>query len=105
MIGWKRRSSAASFSMCFWYSSERGGADGAQFAAGQGRLEQIAGVHRSFSLAGADNRVQLVDEQNHLPVALRDFFDHRFKPVFKFAAEFRPRDQRADVERNDASCS
>ena len=43
---------------------ERGGADAVQLAAGQHRLEQVAGVHRPFGLAGADDGVQLVDEQD-----------------------------------------
>ena len=47
---------------------ERGGADAVQLAAGQHRLEQVAGVHRPFGLAGADDGVQLVDEQDDLPL-------------------------------------
>ena len=43
---------------------ERGGADAVQLAAGQHRLEQVAGVHRPFGLAGADDGVQFVDEQD-----------------------------------------
>ena len=45
---------------------ERGRADAVQLAAGQHRLEQVAGVHRAFGLAGADDGVQLVDEQDDL---------------------------------------
>ena len=37
---------------------ERGGADAVQFAAGQHRLEEVAGVHRALGLARADDRVQ-----------------------------------------------
>ena len=46
---------------------ERRRADHVQFAARQHRLEQIAGVHRAFGLAGADDRVHFVDEQQHRP--------------------------------------
>ena len=35
---------------------ERGGADHAQLAAGQHRLEHVAGVHRALGRAGADDR-------------------------------------------------
>ena len=42
---------------------ERGRADGVQLAAGEHRLEQVAGVHGALGRAGADDRVQLVDEQ------------------------------------------
>ena len=45
---------------------QRGRADAAQLAAGQGRLEQVAGVHRALGPAGPDDRVQLVDEQDDL---------------------------------------
>ena len=42
---------------------ERGRADHVQLAAGQHRLEHVAGVHRALGGAGADHGVQLVDEQ------------------------------------------
>ena len=45
---------------------ERGGADGVQLAARQHRLEQVGGVHGALGGAGADDRVQLVDEQDDL---------------------------------------
>src|SRR6185312_8201684 len=80
---------------------ERGGADRPQLAAGERRLEQVAGVHRAFRLASAHDRVQLVDEQDDPAFALRDFLDDRFEPVFKLAAEFGARDQSAHVERDD----
>ena len=41
-----------------------GGGDGAQLAAGQGRLEQVGGVALAGLAAGADHRVRLVDEQD-----------------------------------------
>ena len=43
---------------------ERRGADAAQLAAGEGRLEQVGRVAAAFGRAGADDRVQLVDEQD-----------------------------------------
>ena len=45
---------------------ERGGADRAQLAAGEHRLEQVGGVDGALGGAGADDRVQLVDEQDDL---------------------------------------
>ena len=47
---------------------ERGGADAMQFAARQRRLEQVGGVHGAVGLAGADQRVHLVDEQDDAAV-------------------------------------
>ena len=43
---------------------ERGRADAVQLAAREHRLEHVAGVHRALGLAGADDGVQLVDEQD-----------------------------------------
>ncbi len=47
---------------------ERRRADGAKLAAGEGGLEQVGGVDRAFCRACTDQRVQLVDEQDHLAV-------------------------------------
>ena len=69
--GWNRRSRAGSFSMCSRILVERRGADAAQLAAGQGRLEQVGGVHRPLGLARADDQVQLVDEQDDPALGLR----------------------------------
>ena len=43
---------------------ERGRADAMQLAARQRGLQQVGGVHRAVGLAGADQRVHLVDEQD-----------------------------------------
>src|SRR4030095_11829053 len=100
MTGWKRLSRAASFSMCFRYSSRvvapmqrsspraRAGfnmlaasiAPSAAPAAaapnppppGRG-FQHVGGVHPPLGRAGADERVQLVDEQNDAPVGRFDF--------------------------------
>ena len=45
---------------------ERGRADAVQLAARQRRLQQVGGIHRALGLAGADQRVHLVDEQDDL---------------------------------------
>ena len=51
---------------------------------------------------GADQRVQLVDEENDLALRVFDFLEHGLQPVFKFAAIFRARQHRSQVERDDA---
>ena len=84
---------------------ERGRADAVQLAAGQHRLEQVAGVHRAFGLAGADDGVQLVDEQDDLALRLLHFLEHGLEPLLELAAELGAGDQRAHVERDDAACS
>ena len=80
---------------------ERRGADHVQFAARQHRLEQVAGVHRAFGLARADDGVHLVDEQHDLALRLLHFLEHGLEPLFEFAAILRAGDQRAHVERDD----
>ena len=78
---------------------ERGRADDVQLAARQRRLEQVAGVHRAFALAGADQRVHLVDEQDDVAGRLLDLVDHALQPLLELAAIFGAGDQRAHVER------
>ena len=80
---------------------ERGRADDAQLAAREHRLEHLAGVHRAFGLAGADERVQLVDEDDELVRILGELLEHGLEPLLELAAELRAGDQRAEVEREE----
>ena len=80
---------------------ERRRADAAQLAAREHRLQQVRGVDRAFGGAGADDRVQLVDEQHDAAVALLDLGEHGLQPLFELAAVLRAGEQRADVERPD----
>ena len=79
---------------------QRGGPHAAQFAAGQGGLDHVGGIHRAFRRAGAHQRVELVDEQDDLALAPDDFLQERLETVLEFAAVFRPRQHRAQVQRN-----
>ena len=81
---------------------ERGGAHAMQLAARERGLQHVAGIHRAFGLAGADHGVQLVDEQDDLAFLLREIVEHGLQALLELAAEFRARDQRAHVEREDA---
>src|SRR5215212_8325305 len=58
-------------------------ADDAQLAARKHRLEHVAGVHRTFGLAGTNERVQLVDEHDVLPLGLRDLLEHRLEALLE----------------------
>ena len=78
---------------------ERGGADAMQFAARQRGLQQVGRVHRAVGLAGADQRVHLVDEQDDGAFGRGDFLQHGLQPLLELAAVFRARNQRAHVER------
>ncbi len=53
---------------------ERGGADGAQFAASQRGLEHVGGVDGAFGGSGADQGVEFVDEEDDLALRVFDFF-------------------------------
>ena len=97
--GWNRRSSAASFSMCLRYSSRVVAPMQCSSAAGQHRLQHVARVHRALGLAGADDRVQLVDEQDDLPLGVLHFLQHGLEALLKLAAELGAGDQRAHVQR------
>ena len=78
---------------------ERGRADAMQFAARQRGFQQIGRIHRAVGLAGADQRVHLVDEQDDAAFGRGDFLQHGLQPLLELAAVFRARDQRAEIER------
>ena len=77
---------------------QRRRADHVQLAAGQHRLEHVAGVHRALGGAGADHGVQLVDEQQDPPSRRLDLGQHGLEPLLELAAVLRAGDQRAHVE-------
>ena len=80
---------------------ERRRADALQLAARQRRLEDVRRVDRALGRAGADERVQLVDEQ-HRVVGVAQLLDDLLEPLLELAAVLRAGDERADVERQDA---
>ncbi len=82
---------------------ERGGADAVQLAAGQHGLEEVARVGRALGLAGADDGVQLVDEEQDAPLALLDLVEHGLEPLLELAAVLGAGEQRAHVEREDGA--
>ena len=80
---------------------ERRRADALQLAARQRRLEDVRGVDRALGRARADERVQLVDEQDRV-VRVAQLFDDLLEPLLELAAVLGAGDERADVERQDA---
>jgi hypothetical protein len=82
---------------------ERGGADAVQLAAGEHRLEEVAGVRRALGAAGADDGVELVDEEQDAPLALLDLVEHRLQALLELAAVLGAGEQRAHVEREDGA--
>src|SRR5947209_19158268 len=53
------------------------GPDAVQLATGQHRLEKIAGVHCAFRLAGTNDGVQLVDEEDDVTLSGLDLLEDR----------------------------
>ncbi len=79
---------------------ERGGADRLELAAGKRRLQDRGRVDRALGGAGADQVVELVDEE-HDVAALGDLLHHLLEALLELAAVLRAGDQRGQVERVD----
>ena len=80
---------------------QRRRADAAQFAARELRFHDVRRVRRAFRRARADERVQLVNEQNDFAFAGDDLLEKRLEPVLKFAAIFRAGNHRAQIHRHE----
>ena len=81
---------------------ERRRADRAQLAAREHRLQQVGGVDGALRRAGADDRVQLVDEEDDVAGRVLDLREDGLEPLLELAAVLRPGEERADVERPHA---
>jgi hypothetical protein len=73
-------------------------ADDPQLAAGQHRLEHVGGVDGSLRRAGADDRVQLVDEDDQLALGRLDLLEHGLQALLELATVLRAGEHGADVE-------
>ena len=82
---------------------ERGGADRAQFSAREHRLEQVGGVHGPLRGSRADDRVELVEEQDDRPLGVGDFLEDPLQAFLELPPVGGPCDQPADVERDHAA--
>ena len=79
-----------------------GGADAAQLAAAEHRLEDVGGVHcTAGGGAGAHDGVDFVDEQDGAGLFAQGA-DHPLEPLLEVAAELGAGEQRAEVEADDA---
>jgi len=70
-----------------------------QLTAGQSRLQHVRGIHRPFGTAGTNQRVQFVNEQNHLTIAMGDVLQNRFQAFFKLTAKFCAGNKSAEIKR------
>src|SRR5579885_3040422 len=80
---------------------ERGRAHALHLAARKGGLDDVAGVHRAFSGAGADNGVQFVNEQNDV-LRPPDFVHDGLDAFLELAAVFGAGDHQRQVQGDDA---
>ena len=76
---------------------ERRRADGLQFAACQGRFEDVGRVEAALRGARADDGVDLVDEDDRI-LGLAQFVDQLLHALLELAAELRARHERRDIE-------
>ena len=76
---------------------ERRRADRLQLAAGERRLQDRGGVDRALGGAGADQVVELVDEEDDV-AALGDLFHHLLEALLELAAVLGAGDQGGQVE-------
>ena len=97
-IGWKRRSSAASFSRCLRYSSSVVAPMVCSSPRASIGLRMLRRVDRALGGARPDQRVQLVDEQDDV-AAGADLLEHLLQALLEVTAVAGAGDQRAEVER------
>ena len=79
---------------------ERGRADALDLAAREGGLEDVGRVHRALGGAGADDGVDLVDEEDDVLGAL-DLVHHALDALLELAAVLGAGDHQRHVERHD----
>ena len=79
---------------------ERRRADALNLAAGEGGLQHVARVDRAFRAAGANQRVQLVDEQDDV-LGAAHLVHHGLDPLLKLPAVLRAGDHHRQVEHDD----
>ncbi len=77
---------------------ERGGADALELAARERGLEDVRRVDRTFGRARADERVELVDEQDRV-VRVAELLDDLLQALLELTAVLGAGDERTDVQR------
>ena len=97
MTGWKRRSRAPSFSMYLRYSSRVVAPMVWISPRDRARLEHVRRVDGAFGGPRSDQRVQLVQEEDHV-LGLANFLHHRLEPLLELTAVLGAGHQGAKVE-------
>ena len=83
--------------MCLRYSSSV--VAPTALAAGEHRLQQVGGVDGTLGGACADDRVELVDEEDDVAGRVLDLLENGLEPFLELATVLRPGEERAHVER------
>ena len=73
-----------------------------QFTPCQSRFDEVGRVHRAVRLTGTNQRVHLVNEQDHLARGFGDLGQDGFQPFFELATILCASNQRAHVQRQQA---
>ena len=74
-------------------------ADGPQFASGQRRLQNVGCVHGTFATASTHEGVNLVNEQDDAPIALRHLVDDALQAFLELSLVLGTSHQRTHVKR------
>jgi hypothetical protein len=80
-----------------------GGTDALEFASGERRFHDVAGVDSTFCGSGTHEGVKFIDEENHLAVRSSDFFHDLFHSLFEFSSVLGSGYECCQIESNDAS--
>jgi len=78
---------------------QRGRADDLQLAAREGRLKDVGSVHRGPGRTGANQHVNLIDEEDR--AGGFKLIDNPFEPLLELTTVHRPGNQRADIQLQD----
>ncbi len=78
------------------------GADHAQLAASEHRLDHVSRIHCAFGTTSADEGVQFVDERDDFTFCIGDLFQHGFQTFFELTAIFGSRQHRTKIETDES---
>ena len=84
---------------------QRGGADHAQLAAGEQRLEHVGGVHGALGVAGAEDRVQLVHEEDDVVGRVGRLLERCLEALLELAAVLRAGEHAGQVDGHHAGAA
>ena len=80
---------------------QRGRPDAMKLASCQHGLEHVAGIHGAVCFACSYDRMQLIDEQNDVPVGCLDIVQNSLQTLLKLATVLRTCNQRSHVQGED----